>query len=70
MPFVRKYSGVKKGGIVFTGNTPGLSKAAGTTAPGTEGSIGAFASTDKTLKVGAFPPEPRSTTPETAPARR
>lgn len=55
MPFVRRYSDVKKGGIVFTGNTLGLSKAAGATAPGTEGSIGAFTSTDETLKVGAFP---------------
>lgn len=27
MPFVQRYSDVKKGGIVFTGNTLGLSKA-------------------------------------------
>lgn len=55
MPFIRRYSGVKKGGIVFTGNTLGLSKAANATAPGTEGSIGAFISTDLTLQAGAFP---------------
>ena len=55
MPFIRRYSDVKKGGIVFTGNTLGLSKAANATAPGTEGSIGAFISTDLTLQAGAFP---------------
>ncbi len=55
MPFIQRYSDVKKGGIVFTGNTLGLSKASNQNAPGTEGSIGAFTSLDTTLQVGTFP---------------
>ncbi len=55
MPFINRYSDVKKGGIVFAGNTLGLSKATNQNAPGTEGSIGAFTSLDNTLQVGAFP---------------
>ena len=55
MPFIQRYSDVKKGGIVFTGNTLGLSKAANQNAPGTEGSIGAFTSLNNALQVGTFP---------------
>lgn len=55
MPFIQRYSDVKKGGIVFTGNTLGLSKAPNQTSPGTEGSIGAFTSLDPSLQVGSFP---------------
>ncbi|MDE6585865.1 MAG: DUF11 domain-containing protein [Clostridia bacterium] len=55
MPFIQRYSDVKKGGIVFTGNTLGLSKAANQNAPGTEGSIGAFTSLNAALQVGTFP---------------
>nr|MDE7440343.1 DUF11 domain-containing protein [Clostridia bacterium] len=55
MPFIQRYSDVKKGGIVFTGNTLGLSKAANQNAPGTEGSIGAFTSLNTALQVGTFP---------------
>lgn len=55
MPFIQRYSDVKKGGIVFTGNTLGLSKAPNQNAPGLEGSIGAFTSLDNALQVGAFP---------------
>ncbi|MDE6373905.1 MAG: DUF11 domain-containing protein [Clostridia bacterium] len=55
MPFIQRYSDVKKGGIVFTGNTLGLSKAANQNAPGTDGSIGAFTSLNPALQVGAFP---------------
>lgn len=55
MPFIKRYSNVKKGAVVFTGNTLGLSKAANANAPGTEGSIGAFISTDENLKAGNFP---------------
>lgn len=54
MPFIQRYSDVKKGGIVFTGNTLGLSKAPNQNAPGTEGSIGAFTSLNN-VRVGAFP---------------
>lgn len=55
MPFIQRYSDVKKGGIVFVGNTLGLSKAANQNAPGTEGSIGAFTSLNPALQVGTFP---------------
>ncbi|MDE6058619.1 MAG: DUF11 domain-containing protein [Clostridia bacterium] len=55
MPFIQRYSDVKKGGITFSGNTLGLSKAANQNAPGTEGSIGAFTSLDPSLQVGTFP---------------
>ncbi|MDE5756177.1 MAG: DUF11 domain-containing protein [Clostridia bacterium] len=55
MPFIQRYSDVKKGGIIFTGNTLGLSKAANQNAPGTEGSIGAFTSLNTALQVGTFP---------------
>lgn len=55
MPFIQRYSDVKKGGIVFTGNTLGLSKATNQNAPGTQGSIGAFTSLNTALQVGTFP---------------
>lgn len=55
MPFIQRFTDVKKGGITFTGNTLGLSKAADRLAPGTEGSIGAFTSLDEDLQVGSFP---------------
>ncbi|MBD5584868.1 MAG: DUF11 domain-containing protein [Clostridia bacterium] len=55
MPFIQRYSDVKKGGIVFTGNTLGLSKATNQNAPGTQGSIGAFTSLNPALQVGTFP---------------
>ena len=55
MPFIQRYSDVKKGGIVFTGNTLGLSKASNQNAPGTEGSIGSFTSLNTSLQVGTFP---------------
>lgn len=54
MPFIQRFSDVKKGGITFTGNTLGLSKAPNQNAPGTEGSIGAFTSLNN-VQVGAFP---------------
>lgn len=56
MPFIQRYSDVKKGGITFCGNTLGLSKATNQNAPGTQGSIGAFTSLDNSLQVGTFPP--------------
>lgn len=55
MPFVQRYSDVKKGAIIFAGNTLGLSKAANSNSPGTEGSIGAFTSLNTSLQVGNFP---------------
>ena len=55
MPFIQRYSDVKKGGITLTGNTLGLSKATNQNAPGTQGSIGAFTSLDTSMQVGTFP---------------
>ena len=55
MPFIQRYSDIKKGGITFSGNTLGLSKASNQNAPGTLGSIGAFTSLDTSLQVGTFP---------------
>lgn len=55
MPFIQRYSDVKKGGIAFCGNTLGLSKATNQNAPGTQGSIGAFTSLNPALQVGTFP---------------
>ncbi len=55
MPFIERYTNVKNGGILFCGNTLGLSKIANQTTPGTEGSIGAFTSLNTALQVGTFP---------------
>lgn len=55
MPIIQRYSNIKNGGIVFIGNTLGLSKAANANVPGILGSIGAFTSLDTTLQVGSFP---------------
>lgn len=55
MPIQQRYSNIKNGGIVFTGNTLGLSKAANSNTPGLLGSIGAFISTDTSLQVNNFP---------------
>lgn len=55
MPFTQRYSNIKNGGILFLGNTLGLSKAPNSLSAGTLGSIGAFVSTDNSLQVGNFP---------------
>lgn len=55
MPFIQRYSDVKKGGITLCGNTLGLSKATNQNAPGTQGSIGAFTSLNNAMQVGTFP---------------
>ena len=55
MSFIQRYSDIKRGGIVFVGNTLGLSKIANLNQAGTLGSIGAFTSLDTTLKVNDFP---------------
>ncbi len=55
MPFVQRYSDVKNGGVVFTGNTLGLSKAPNQNAAGVTGSIGAFTSLNTALQVNTFP---------------
>ena len=56
MPIIERFSTIKIGGIVFTGNTLSLSKAANATSPGILGSIGAFVSLNNALQVSSFPP--------------
>lgn len=56
MPFIQRYSDVKKGGIIFGGNTLGLSKATNQNAPGTQGSIGAFTSLMRLYRWELSPP--------------
>ena len=55
MPFTQRYSNIKNGGILFLGNTLGLSKAPNSLSAGTLVSIGVFVSTDNSLQVGNFP---------------
>lgn len=55
MAFIKRYSSIKKGGIVFTGNTLGLSKLANQNRAGLLGSIGAFTSLNTSLQVNNFP---------------
>lgn len=55
MSFIKRYSNIQRGGIVFTGNTLGLSKLTNANRAGTQGSIGAFTSLDTTLRVNDFP---------------
>lgn len=55
MPIIQRYSNIKKGGIVFVGNTLGLSKFSNANTAGVLGSIGAFISLDQSLRVNDFP---------------
>lgn len=55
MPIIQRYTDIKNGGILFIGNTLGLSKSANANAPGLLGSIGAFTSLNAALQVGNFP---------------
>lgn len=55
MPIIQRYSNIKKGGVVFTGNTLGLSKKSDVNEPGLLGSIGAFISLNNALQVDGFP---------------
>lgn len=54
--YILRYTTTGNGGIIFTGNTLGLSKASGKLQPGTQHSIGAFITTDTTQQVGMYPP--------------
>lgn len=49
--YILRYSTTDNGGISYTGNTLGLSKAAGQNNPGTDDSIGAFITTQQPLPV-------------------
>ncbi len=53
--YVKRYSTIAPGGMTFTGNSLGLSKASNVNSPGTAGSIGAFITTNTALTVGTFP---------------
>lgn len=53
--YILRYTTIDNGGILFTGNAMGLSKAAGKNEPGSLDSIGAFITTDLTQKVGNYP---------------
>lgn len=53
--YVKRYTTIANGGMTYTGNTLGLSKAGNANKPGTNGSIGAFSTTDTALKVSTFP---------------
>lgn len=55
MPIIQRFSAIRNGGVVFTGNTLGLSKAANTNTAGTLGSIGAFISKNTALQVNNLP---------------
>ena len=55
MAFIQRYSAIRKGGIIFVGNTLGLSKYTNANRAGLLGSIGAFISLDTSLKVNDFP---------------
>ena len=56
MAILLRYTTIKNGGIVFTGNALGLSKLANANSAGLVGSIGAFISLNTSLQVGNFPP--------------
>ncbi len=54
--YILRYTTTDNGGILFTGNTLGLSKAAGQNQPGPFDSIGTFITTDLTQQVGNYLP--------------
>ena len=55
MSILQRFSAVKNGGIVFIGNTLGLSKISNALNAGELGSIGAFITPNLALRVGNFP---------------
>lgn len=55
MAFIKRYSDIRRGGIVFTGNTLCLSKLTNATSAGVQGSIGAFTSLNPALQISNFP---------------
>jgi uncharacterized repeat protein (TIGR01451 family) len=55
MSFFKRYSDIKRGGIIFCGNTLGLSKKSDACEAGEIGSIGAFTSLNLNLSVPTFP---------------
>ena len=55
MAFIKRFSDIRRGDIVFTGNTLGLSKLTNANSAGTLGSIGAFITLDLSQQVNDFP---------------
>ena len=55
MSFIKRFTDIKRGNIIFIGNTLGLSKAQNTNSAGILGSIGAFTSLNNLLQVPSFP---------------
>ena len=55
MAFIKRFSDIRRGDIVFTGNTLGLSKLTNANSAGTLGSIGAFTTLDLSQRVNDFP---------------
>lgn len=55
MAFIKRFSDIRRGEIVFTGNTLGLSKLSNANRAGTQGSIGAFITLDLAQRVNDFP---------------
>jgi uncharacterized repeat protein (TIGR01451 family) len=53
--YSNRFATTTNGAMTFVGNSLGLDGSANAGVPGTQGSIGAFISTDTTLKVGTFP---------------
>ena len=53
--YALRYSTITNGAVTMTGNAIGLSKATATNAPGTNGSIGAFSTTNTALVDGTYP---------------
>ena len=54
--YINRFSTTDNGGLLFTGNTLGLSKLAGQNQPGPLDSIGTFITTDQTQQVGDYLP--------------
>ena len=53
--FIKRFFDIKKGNIIFIGNTLGLSKFNNLNQAGLQGSIGAFTSLNTSLKINDFP---------------
>jgi uncharacterized repeat protein (TIGR01451 family) len=54
--YTNRFATTTNGAMTFVGNTLGLDGSATAGVPGTQGSIGAFTSTNTALQVGTFPP--------------
>lgn len=54
--YIQRFSTIENGGLLFTGNTLGLSKLSNQNQPGTADSAGAFITTDSLEQVGFYLP--------------